>query len=230
MDASLHSRAKQLADEFANQAASADDLNGLVRVMVKAALERMLNTEMDVHLGRRMLPVSAEAPVSATDSAGQASAGPSSSIKSKPNRRNGRSSKTVAGDLGEIDIDTPRDRHGTFEPQVIPKHQRRLAGFDQKIMALYAKGMTTRDIQEIVRELYDVDVSATLISEITATQARALMDDGTISGGMIPKVETCLAALNGHADGAVIIDGRVPHAILVELFTPGGAGTLIRPD
>jgi acetylglutamate kinase len=75
-----------------------------------------------------------------------------------------------------------------------------------------------------------LDKSGKLISEITATQARALMDDGTISGGMIPKVETCLAALSGHADGAVIIDGRVPHAILVELFTPGGAGTLIRPD
>jgi putative transposase len=168
MDASLQSRAKQLADEFADQAATADDLHGLVRMMVKAALERMLNTEMDVHLGRRILPASAEAPFSAAGPVDQPSPGPSSSIKSKPNRRNGRSSKTLAGDLGEIAIDTPRDRHGTFQPQIIPKHQRRLPGFDEKILALYAKGMTTRDIQEIVRELYDVDVSATLISEITA--------------------------------------------------------------
>jgi acetylglutamate kinase len=75
-----------------------------------------------------------------------------------------------------------------------------------------------------------LDKEGKLISEMTATQAKALMDDGTISGGMIPKVGTCLAALSGDADGAVIIDGRVPHAILVELFTPGGAGTLIRPD
>ena len=70
--------------------------------------------------------------------------------------------------MGELTIDTPRDRNGTFEPQLIGKHQRRVPGFDEKILALYAKGMTTRDIQEIVRELYDVEVSATLISEITA--------------------------------------------------------------
>jgi putative transposase len=78
------------------------------------------------------------------------------------------SSRTVQGDLGEITLETPRDRNGTFEPQVIPKHQRRLARFDEKILALSAKGMTTRDIQEIVEELYGVDVSPTLISEITA--------------------------------------------------------------
>ena len=65
-------------------------------------------------------------------------------------------------------IATPRDRNGTFEPQLIGKHQRRVPGFDEKILALYAKGMTTRDIQEIVRELYGVEVSAVLISEITA--------------------------------------------------------------
>jgi transposase-like protein len=74
----------------------------------------------------------------------------------------------VQGDLGEIRLTTPRDRAGTFEPLLIPKHQRRLTGFDEKILALYAKGMTTRDIQEIVKGLYDVDVSPTLISEITA--------------------------------------------------------------
>jgi putative transposase len=70
--------------------------------------------------------------------------------------------------MGEIKLTTPRDRDDTFEPQLIPKHQRRLTGFDEKIFALYAKGMTTRDIQEIVKDLYDVDVSPTLISEITA--------------------------------------------------------------
>ena len=74
----------------------------------------------------------------------------------------------MQGDLGEIRLTTPRDRDGTFEPQLIPKHRRRLTGFDEKILALYAKGMTTRDIQEIVKELYEVDVSPTLISEITA--------------------------------------------------------------
>lgn len=74
---------------------------------------------------------------------------------------------THRGDLGELALDTPRDRQGTFEPQLIAKHQRRLAGFDEKILALYAKGMTTRDIQDVVKELYGVDVSPTLVSEIT---------------------------------------------------------------
>jgi transposase-like protein len=93
---------------------------------------------------------------------------PASPGKRLSNRRNGRSRKTVRGDLGQLTIATPRDRNGTFEPQLIGKHQRRVPGFDEKILALYAKGMTTRDIQEIVRDLYDVEVSATLISEITA--------------------------------------------------------------
>ena len=90
------------------------------------------------------------------------------SAKRSPNRRNGRSRKTVRGDIGDLTISTPRDRDGTFEPQLIGKHQRRVPGFDEKILALYAKGMTTRDIQEIVRELYGVEVSATLVSQITA--------------------------------------------------------------
>ena len=74
----------------------------------------------------------------------------------------------MQGDLGELTIATPRDRDGTFEPQLIGKYQRRVPGFDEKILALYAKGMTTRDIQQIVQELYGVEVSAMLISEITA--------------------------------------------------------------
>ena len=73
----------------------------------------------------------------------------------------------MQGDQGELTLATPRDRNGTFEPQLIAKHQGRVPGFDEKILALYAKGMTTRDIQDIVRQLYGVEVSATLISEIT---------------------------------------------------------------
>ena len=79
----------------------------------------------------------------------------------------GREHRARNRELGDVTIATPRDRDSTFEPQLIGKHQRRMAGFDEKILALYAKGMTTRDIQEIVRELYDVDVSPTLISSIT---------------------------------------------------------------
>jgi len=160
MDASLQSRAEQLASEIASQARTAEDLNGLMRLMMKSALERMLDTEMDVHLGRKILPgepaeASPEEPVAGRK-------------RPSANRRNGRSRKTVRSDVGDVTIATPRDRAGTFEPQLIGKHQRRVPGFDEKILALYAKGMTTRDIQEIVQELYGVEVSATLISEITA--------------------------------------------------------------
>jgi len=163
MDASLQSKAEQLASEMASQAKTADDLNGLMRLMMKSALERMLNTEMDVHLGRKSAILDGESPSETTTSTEAASP-----AKRPSNRRNGRSRKTVQGDLGEVTIATPRDRAGTFEPQLIGKHQRRLPGFDEKILALYAKGMTTRDIQEIVEELYGVEVSATLISDITA--------------------------------------------------------------
>ena len=168
MDASLQSRAEQLASEIASQAKTADDLNGLMRLMMKSALERMLNTEMDVHLGRKSLTVEAENSLAEIPTSPDLSSPPARPTRRSPNRRNGHSRKTVQGDLGELTIATPRDRNGTFEPQLIGKHQRRLPGFDEKLLALYAKGMTTRDIQEIVRELYDVEVSATLISDITA--------------------------------------------------------------
>jgi putative transposase len=158
MDATLKLKAEQFAGEIASQAQSLDDVNGLLRVLMKSALERMLDTEMDVHLGRT---TNAALPTEPDPSAAKEPSSPA-------NRRNGHSRKTISGDLGELALDTPRDRHATFEPQLIPKHQRRLAGFDEKILALYAKGMTTRDIQEVVKELYSVDVSPTLISQITA--------------------------------------------------------------
>lgn len=165
MDATLKRKAEELAHEIADDAKTISDVNELLRQVMKSALERMLNTEMDVHLGRRSsgaeqepagLPDGDEAPPDASDN------------NRPPNRRNGHSRKTVQAELGEFEINTPRDREGTFEPQVIEKYQRRVDGFDEKILKLYAKGMTTRDIQDIVRELYGVEVSATLISEITA--------------------------------------------------------------
>jgi putative transposase len=167
MEGSLRTRAEELASEFANQARTVEDLDGLMRLMMKSALERMLNTEMDVHLGRRTLSTAAGQPLE-SPAASVSAASPASGGQRSPNRRNGRSAKTVQGSMGELTLATPRDRAGTFEPQLIGKHQRRVPGFDEKILALYAKGMTTRDIQDIVRELYDVEVSATLISEITA--------------------------------------------------------------
>ena len=168
MDASFQQRAELLAREFAGQARTAEDLNGLMRLMMKSALERMLNSELDVHLGRKGVPATAVAEPAVADSPPVTDATAPKPAKRSPNRRNGHSQKTVQGDLGELTLATPRDRDGTFEPQLIGKHQRRIPGFDEKILALYAKGMTTRDIQEIVRELYGVEVSATLVSEITA--------------------------------------------------------------
>lgn len=164
MDAILKSQAEQLAREMATQVSTLDDLNGLLRGMMKTALERMLNTELDVHLGRREFP----APADADGAAGDAPPLDQATAPPPKNRRNGHSQKTVSSDMGELTLQTPRDRQGTFEPQLIAKHQRRLTGFDDKILALYAKGLTTRDIQDLVKELYGVEVSPTLVSEITA--------------------------------------------------------------
>jgi putative transposase len=157
MDSNLTAQTEQMARELATQASTIDELNGLLRGLMKSALQRMLDTEMDVHLGRKDLPALLE---DAADRPPPADA--------PRNRRNGHSKKTVQGEPGEIPLDIPRDRLGTFEPQLIGKYQRRLSGFDDKILALYAKGLTTRDIQDVVGELYGVEVSATLISEITA--------------------------------------------------------------
>jgi transposase-like protein len=168
MDAILKDRAEQLAQEIAGRATTLEDLNGFMRSMMKAALERMLDTEMDVHLGRRQVPAAAITTVAEPPAAGEPAV--------RKNRRNGHSQKTVSGDMGELKLQTPRDRNGTFEPKLVGKHQRRLAGFDEKILALYAKGMTTRDIQEVVKELYDVDVSPTLVSEITADLDREVAE------------------------------------------------------
>src|SRR5690606_31292828 len=115
--------------EIASQAKTADDLNGLMRLMMKSALERMLNTEMDVHLGRKSLTVEAEKALAEIPTSPDLSSPPASPTRRSPNRRNGHSRKTVQGDLGELTIATPRDRNGTFEPQLIGKHQRRLPGF-----------------------------------------------------------------------------------------------------
>jgi transposase-like protein len=212
MDASLQDRAEQLAREMASQAETADDLNSLMRLMMKSALERMLDTEMDVHLGRN--PLRTPAALSASEAPDAIQTPPVKSGKRSPNRRNGRSRKTVQGDLGEVTIRTPRDRDGTFEPQLIGKHQRRLPGFDEKILALYAKGMTTRDIQEVVEQLYDVEISPTLISEITADL------DAEVTAWRTRPLESVWPIV--YFDGIVVhvrgSDGRVSqHTVYVAL-------------
>ena len=112
----------------------------------KAFIERALGAELSQHLGY--------AP-------GQAK--PDGTV----NHRNGKSAKTVLTDTGALAIEVPRDRHGSFEPQLIGKHERRFTGFDDKIIAMYARGMTVREIQGFLAEMYSVDVSPDLISSVT---------------------------------------------------------------
>ena len=164
MDASMAERVEKLAEEIAEEARTQEDLNGLMRLMMKSALQRMLDTELEVHLGRWAGSAAEESEASSAEG----SDGDSKPVKTVGNRRNGYSPKTVKGEMGQLTLDIPRDRNATFQPQLIPKHQRRIPGFDEKILALYAKGMTTRDIQDVLRELYGVEVSPTLISEITS--------------------------------------------------------------
>jgi putative transposase len=120
--------------------------DGLSKELTKALVERMLAGELNHHLGYEK-----------HDVAGRHSG----------NSRNGNSSKTLKGEAGEMTIEVPRDRNGTFEPQLIEKHQTRFEGFDAKILSMYARGMSVRDIQGHLHEMYGVNVSPTLISEVT---------------------------------------------------------------
>lgn len=87
--------------------------------------------------------------------------------KETNNSRNGYSQKTVKSRFGEIDLDIPRDRKGEFEPQIIPKYKRDISGIEDKIISLYARGMTTRDIHEQIKDIYGIEVSAEMVSKIT---------------------------------------------------------------
>lgn len=119
---------------------------GLLNQMTKAVLERALDEELTDHLGYEK-----------GDGAGRGSG----------NSRNGTTPKKLHTDVGTIDLEVPRDRNGSFIPRMVPKGTSRLAGFNDKIIALYARGMTVRDVQAHLREIYDVDVSADMVSRVT---------------------------------------------------------------
>jgi putative transposase len=138
-----------LVDELLKGYEKPEDIigeNGLLKRLTKALLERAMNAELTNHLGYEK-----------HDPAGNNSG----------NSRNGTTSKTVKGDFGEIVVETPRDRNGTFDPRILGKHQTRFDGFDEKILSMYARGMTTREIQGHLQEVYGVEVSPTLISDVT---------------------------------------------------------------
>ena len=120
--------------------------NGLLKQLTKLLVEKALDAELTEHLGHDRHETVANA---------------------SGNTRNGKSRKTLKGEFGQLPIEVPRDRHGSFEPQLIPKHQTRWAGFDDKIISLYARGMTVREIQSHLEEMYSTEVSPSLISSVT---------------------------------------------------------------
>jgi putative transposase len=140
---------KEILDELLSGVTSAGDLlgeGGLLQELKKALMEGALEGELTHHLGYPK-----------GDSSGRGSG----------NNRNGHSKKTVLTDDGEVELSIPRDRSGSFEPVLVPKGARRLAGFDDKVISLYARGMTVREIQGHVAEIYGVEVSPDLISQVT---------------------------------------------------------------
>jgi len=152
---------RKLAKKIAKDVKTEADLGDFSKLLKKIVVETALDAELTDHLG-----------YDKNNPKGNGSG----------NSRNGKSRKRLKGDHGDIDLETPRDREGTFEPQIVKKGQSRLTQMDDQILSLYAKGMSTRDICATFKELYDADVSPTVISKVTDAvmgrvtewQARAL--------------------------------------------------------
>lgn len=141
--------APELLDELLKNYKNPEDLlgeGGILKQLTKALVERCLEAEMKTHIEEQRAEAPPEGP---------------------KNRRNGHSKKTIKGEFGEAEIAIPRDRTSEFDPQIVKKGQTRFDGFDDKILSLYARGMSTRDIQAQLQDLYGVEVSAGLISNVT---------------------------------------------------------------
>lgn len=146
---STQKKTDALLDELLKGCRTPEDIlgeHGLLKQLTKRMVERALEAEMSDHLGYE-----AYAPEG----------------RGTGNSRNGKTKKTVQSDAGQFEIEVPRDREGSFEPQLVRKRQRRLDGFDDKVLALYARGLSTREIQAQLEELYGVEVSPALISNVT---------------------------------------------------------------
>jgi putative transposase len=164
--------APELLDQLLANYTKPEDLlgeGGLFKQLKKALIERALGGELTGHLGYEK-----------GDPAGRGSG----------NNRNGVSSKTVLTGDGELEIEVPRDRAGSFEPQLIPKGQTRFDGFDDKILSLYARGMTVREIQGHLTELYAIDVSPDLISRVTDARCSTRFGSGR-TGRSIRSIQSC---------------------------------------
>jgi transposase-like protein len=152
---------KELLDQLITGPITQNEFESIYRALKKAIIERAMSAEMTEHLGYKH---GEPKPVGQT------------------NQRNGTSGKTVLTDDGPVDIEVPRDREGSYEPLIVGKHERRFTGFDQKIIAMYARGMTVREIQGYLLEMYGTEVSPDFISkvtdevmaEVTAWQSRPL--------------------------------------------------------
>jgi len=144
--ASLPTVPNELVDQFVSGPMTAEAVNDACLAFKKALIERALGAELSHHLGY---------------SAGAAKP------EAADNHRNGSTGKTLLSDVGKLRIEVPRDRNGSFAPLLIPKHQRRFTGFDDKIIGLYARGMTVREIQAFLLEAYDTEVSPDFISTVT---------------------------------------------------------------
>lgn len=124
---------------------SAQDLSGALKDMFKGALQEMMNAEFDTTMGYSKYDKTTE----------------------KTNYRNGTTKKKLKSEFGEFEFETPRDRNGEFEPKIVPKNTRDVSGIENKIISLYSRGLTTREINEQVQDLYGIEVSATMVSNIT---------------------------------------------------------------
>jgi transposase-like protein len=144
--AALPSIPKELLDQFVTGPMTGEAVNAASMAFKKALIERALGAELGHHLG---YPNGADKP------------------ETTSNQRNGKSGKTVLTEEGPLRIEVPRDREGSFEPLLIPKHERRFTGFDDKIIAMYARGMTVREVQGFLTDQYGVDVSPEFISSVT---------------------------------------------------------------
>ncbi len=178
---------EKLLDEIDFDNLTAEEIagsNGLIKFFTKRMLEKALNTEMKNHLGYEKHQAE---------------------NKQTVNSRNGKSKKTVTTEIGDIDIKIPRDRNADFEPTIIKKHQRRFEGFDDKIISLYGRGLPTRDIQAYLHEIYGVEISPELVSQVT----NAIMDDvrewqNRPLDNIYPIVFLDAIMVKGRTDGKVI--------------------------